>query len=249
MIRVEKLRYSYGSREVLSNVNLIVSEGEITFILGPNGCGKTTLLKCINAILKPKGCVYVDGENVFTLAPSEIAKKIGYVPQRSGVADMTVFDAILLGRKPYMGLKVSEEDYKIVEEVINDLNLQNLALRKLGELSGGELQKVIIARALAQKPKVLLLDEPTSNLDIKNQIEILRLVRRIVRERRISAIIATHDLSLATLFADKVVMMKNGEIFAIGGAEVINESNIKAIYGIDVKVVRTNGLALVVPSI
>ncbi len=128
------------------------------------------------------------------------------------------------------------------------LNIENLAFKKLNELSGGELQKVIIARALAQEPKILLLDEPTNNLDIKSQIEIMNLIRKIVKSDGISAVITSHDLNLAAYYADRIVMMKNGRIFAEGGVEVINEANVKAAYGIDVKIVRFNGKCLIVPS-
>ena len=247
MIEVKNLSYSYGRGDVLSDINLFVSKGEITFILGPNGSGKSTLLKCLNRILKPKGCVLIEGKDLSELSPMEIAKIIGYVPQKSEIANLTVFDTILLGRKPYMKWKPTEEDYKIVEKIIKDLGLEELSVRKLTELSGGELQKVIIARALAQQPKILLLDEPTNNLDLKNQIEILKLVKGIVRERGISAVITTHDLNVATSFADKVILMKNGRILACGGVEIINEKNVKEIYGVDVSVVRVNGTSLIVP--
>lgn len=247
MIAVENLSFSY-KEPVLSGVNFEAKEGEVIFILGPNGSGKTTLLRCIAGILKPKGAVLIENQTLNDLSKKDLAKKLAYVPQRSDTGFLTVFDVILLGRKPYMGFGPTNEDYRIVEEVISLLNLEKLAFRRLNELSGGELQKVMIARALAQKPRILLLDEPTNNLDVKNQVEILRLIRKIAKESNISVISTMHDLNLASLYADRILMIKNGKIFASGGIEVLSRENIKAVYGIDVEVVRMNGKVVILPG-
>ncbi len=244
-ITVKGLSFSYNSKPVLKNLSFDVRAGEVVFIVGPNGSGKTTLLKCIAGILKPRGAVLVEGSN---LSGRDLAKRLAYVPQRSDVAFLTVFDIILLGRKPHMGFGPSKEDYEVVREVISLMDLDELAFRRVDELSGGEVQKVMIARALAQKPRILLLDEPTNNLDVRNQIEIMRLIRKIAKESGISVVSTMHDLNLASLYADRILMLKDGEIFAEGGLEVLTKENIRAVYGIDVEVVRFNGKAVILPG-
>ncbi|WP_290596317.1 MULTISPECIES: ABC transporter ATP-binding protein [unclassified Archaeoglobus] len=248
MITVKNLSFSYNSEPVLNDLNFEAREGEVIFILGPNGSGKTTLLKCIAGILKPRGAILVENQSLNDISKRELAKKLAYVPQRGDTGFLTVFDVILLGRKPYMGFGPTNEDYRIVKDVMSLLSLEKLAFRRLNELSGGELQKVMIARALAQRPRILLLDEPTNNLDVKNQIEIMRLIRKIAKESNISVISTMHDLNLASLYADRILMIKNGKIFASGGIEVLNKENIKAVYGVDVEVVRMNGKAVILPG-
>ncbi|MCS7130987.1 MAG: ABC transporter ATP-binding protein [Archaeoglobaceae archaeon] len=211
--------------------------------------GKTALLKCLNGILKPKGAIYVEKMDMKKLEPSEIAKKFGYVPQRGEINFLTVFDAILLGRKPYLRWDVSEKDIKIVEETIKMLKIEHLAIRKLNELSGGELQLVLIARAFAQQPKYLLLDEPTNNLDIRNQIEVMRLIKRAVEEKGISALVTMHDINLALNYAEKILLLKNGKIFAFGSRDVINSEILNAVYGIKAEILRYDGRILVVPEL
>jgi len=249
VLEVENLSFTYGKREVLHEIAFSVKEGEMLFILGPNGSGKTTLLKCINGILKPRGAVYLEKFDLKKLPPIEIARKFGYVPQRGEASFLTVFDAILLGRRPYIKWSVSEEDLRIVEETIRMFGIEHLALRKLKELSGGEMQLVLIARAFAQQPKYLLLDEPTNNLDIKNQVEVMRMVKKAVREKGISAIVTMHDINLALSYADRVLLLKNGRIFAFGGIEVIDSETLREVYGIRAEIVKHNGRILVVPEI
>jgi len=249
VLEVENLTYSYGKRDVLKDIAFSLERGEMLFIIGPNGSGKTTLLKCLNGILKPKGAVYVEKINLNKLNPLEIAKKMGYVPQRGEISFLTVFDAILLGRKPHIKWEVSEKDIKIVEETIKMLKIEHLALRKLNELSGGELQLVLIARALAQQPRYLLLDEPTNNLDIKNQIEVMRLVKTAVKDKSISAIVTVHDINLALNYAEKILVLKEGKIFAFGGREVVNEELLCAVYGIKAEIVRYDGRVFVIPEL
>jgi len=248
MIEVRNLWYSYNSKPVIRDLDFESEMGELVFILGPNGSGKTTLLKCMAGILKPKGAVLVEKVSIERISGRELARKLAYVPQRSDSGFLTVYDVVLLGRRPYMGFSPSEEDYRIVEEVLSLLDLKKFSYRRLNELSGGELQKVMIARALAQKPKILLLDEPTNNLDVKNQIEIMKLLRKIADEKEISVISTMHDLNLAAIFADRIVMLKNGRIFASGGLEVLTRENIREVYGIEVEVLRHNGRVLVVPQ-
>lgn len=245
MIEIENLRFSYNSRRILDDLYLSIPRGEMVFLLGPNGSGKTTLLKCIAGILKPEGAILIEKKDISKIPRYELAKMLGYVPQRGDISYLTVFDVILLGRKPYMGWEPREEDYRAVEEVIETFQLGHLATRKLTELSGGELQLVFIARAFAQNPRYILLDEPTNNLDVRNQITVMKILRRAVKEKGISAVVTTHELNLAAIFADRIVMLKNGRIFASGGKEVLTQENIREVYGIDVEIIEGNGKKVV----
>ena len=247
-IKAQNLRFAYNSEEILKGIDFEVREGEMMFIVGPNGSGKSTLLKCLNGILKPRGTVYIGKNELFSFSKNELAKMVGYVPQRSEINYLTVFDTILLGRKPHIKWGINDMDVEVVNKIIDMLELNELAFRRLTQLSGGELQKVVIARALAQEPKIMLLDEPTNNLDLKNQIEVMKILERIVKEYGISTIITMHDLNVASLYADTVVMLKDGKIVVKGGVEVLTVENIERVYGVRVSIVNLNGRPLVVPS-
>ncbi|MEE4608468.1 MAG: ABC transporter ATP-binding protein, partial [Desulfobacteraceae bacterium] len=195
MLEVKDIRVGYnGSGLVLEDLGFTLGAGEILAILGPNGVGKTTLLRCINGMIQPKtGSVMVEGADVFDMSAGRIARHLGYVAQRNDAGRMTTFDAVLLGRKPHMGWKVSHDDLHKVGAALHQLGLEHLALRDIDRMSGGELQKVCIARAIVQEPRVLLLDEPTSSLDLKNQLEILGTIRRVVKEHQLAAVMTMHD--------------------------------------------------------
>ena len=172
---MNKVEFSYGSVPVLCDVNFEVKKGDFISILGVNGSGKSTLMKCINRILRFKeGMIFVEDRDLKQMKAIEIAQKIGYVPQTSEKGFVTVFDAVLLGRKPYIKWDVSQKDIELTEEILKIMGLEEYSLRYINELSGGELQKVVIARALVQEPQILLLDEPTSDLDLKNQLEVMK---------------------------------------------------------------------------
>jgi iron complex transport system ATP-binding protein len=247
MMIIENLNFAYNSRNVLKNITFRVDSGDMFFILGPNGSGKTTLLKCISGVLKSSGNVWICGKELRNLSRIEIARKVAYVPQRVEICNLSVFDAILLGRRPYIRWGVGEEDIEIVKRIIRTFELDEFAFRSLTELSGGELQKVMIARAMAQEPNILLLDEPTNNLDLRNQIEVMNRVRRVVKEKGISAIITMHDLNIASIYADRIVMVKDGEIVDEGGVEVLTPRSIKEVYGVDVEVSNHNGVPVILP--
>jgi iron complex transport system ATP-binding protein len=248
LLKVNGLAFSYRSQPVLKGVEFAVQEHELLAILGPNGVGKTTLLKSINAILRPKvGSVLIEDENVLELDQMAIARKIAYVPQRGEAGRMTAFDAILLGRRPHIGWKTSERDLKLVQGAIDSLHLRHLSLRYLDEMSGGELQKINIARAIVQQPKVLLLDEPTSSLDLKNQLDILNLITTIVRGHTVSAVMTMHDLNLALRYAEKFLFLKDGIIFAAGGREVVTPEVIAAVYDVAVVVEQWRGCPVILP--
>lgn len=250
ILDVQGISFSYNSHPVLSDVRFSVGEGRLIAVLGPNGVGKTTLLKCINAILKPQmGTAFIDGADVLRMPPRNIAARVGYVAQRTEPARMTVFDTILMGRKPHIRWQVSETDLRMVDAVIRRLGFADLALRHIDELSGGELQKVAVARALVQEPRLLLLDEPTSSLDLRNQVEILTLIRRVVNEHRVAAVMTMHDLNTALRFADSFLFVKDGRILAQGDVETVTSDLITEVYGIPVQVHRIDGAPLVVPSI
>ncbi|WMW22240.1 ABC transporter ATP-binding protein [Methanolobus mangrovi] len=248
ILEVEGVEFQYKSKEVLKDIKFELKRNEILSILGPNGVGKTTLLKCMNAILKPKkGAVLIENEDVLKLEQIEIARRLGYVPQRCEPARLTAFDAILLGRMPHMKWNISPEDVMLVEATIKKLHLEDMALRYIDELSGGELQKVGIARAIAQNPKLLLLDEPTSSLDLKNQLEILDTIREVVRKENVSAIMTMHDLNLAFRYSDKFLFLKNGTIFAAGSMSDITPQIIHEVYGVPVTIQNYMDVSVVIP--
>ncbi len=217
-------------------------------ILGPNGVGKTTLLRCINGILKPNGgAVMVENSNVLKMDAQAVARRIGYVAQRQSAAKMTVFDAVLMGRRPHIRFRVGENDLQIVDGTLRSLYLEDLTLRHIDKLSGGELQKVAVARALVQEPKLLLLDEPTSSLDLKNQVEILKLIRRVVHEHGVGAVMTLHDLTTALRFADKCLFLKGGAIHAAVAPREVTAEIIGEVYGIEVGIHHCEGFPVVIP--
>lgn len=247
-LTVENLSFRYPCSRVLQDVNFTVERGECVAILGTNGVGKSTLLKCLNRILKmQEGRVSIGGQGIGEMTGNMLAQKIGYVSQNSQFSETTVFDAILLGRKPYIKWDIADEDLRIVQRIMERLSLSQYAMRMVTHLSGGETQKVAIARALAQQPDILLFDEPTSNLDLKNQLEVIALIKDIVAENHISAVVTMHDLNLALRFADKLIMMKEGKIFAAGGRGILTPQTIKAVYGVDVAVKEYDGAAFIIP--
>jgi iron complex transport system ATP-binding protein len=248
ILDVNDLSFSYNSRLVLRDIRFKVERGEVLAILGPNGVGKTTLLKCMNAILRPSmGTVLVDGQSVLSLDSSEIARLIGYVAQSTEPSRLTAFDAILMGRHPHISWRVSKKDLTTVDAAVKLLGLDHLALRYIDQMSGGELQKVAIARALVQEPRLLLLDEPTSNLDLKNQVEILNLLRRIVRDHGVSAVMTMHDLNKALRYADKYLFLKDGIIFSAGKVGDVTAEMVQAVYGLPVEIHYYHGNPLVIP--
>ena len=248
ILNVQGLRFHYPSRPVLEDASFAVERGEVLAILGTNGTGKTTLLKCINRILTPAaGSVLIEDQPISALSRNTLAQKIGYVEQQRAGSRATVFNTVLLGRKPYIRWDISQNDMEIASQALETLGLAEYALRYLDELSGGELQKVIIARALAQEPEILLMDEPTSSLDLKNQLEVLTLIHKISSERGIAVVVAMHDLNLALRFADRFILLKDKTIFTAGGLEVMTPENIESVYAVPVTIAAHNGSRVVIP--
>jgi iron complex transport system ATP-binding protein len=249
-LKVQDIEFSYASVPILKDVCIELAASEMLSVVGPNGAGKSTLIRCIDKILKPqRGIILLDERDIKELRLMELAKKIGYIPQSvSQVFPATVFDAVLMGRRPHLGWRATEKDTDKVLETLHLLHIEDLAMREINELSGGQLQKVFIARALAQDPDVLLLDEPTSNLDIKHQLEVMSIIERIVKEKGISAIMAIHDLNLAARYADRIIMMNSGKIVSAGDpASVLTRDNIKRVYGVEANVNYNDGKLYIVP--
>jgi len=249
ILSVDELQFFYRNKEILDDIAFSISEGEIVAILGPNGVGKTTLLKCLNRILKPKkGIVNLAGNELSTLELMEIARRIGYVPQRVETGRLTAFDAVLLGRRPHIGWDISEKDLRIVDAAFQRFAINHLRLSYLDEMSGGELQMIAIARAFVQEPKILLFDEPTSSLDLRNQVAILSTIREIVSQHRIAAVMTMHDLNTALRYADRFILLKDRTIHVCGDRSVITAGEIEAVYGVPVVIGEISGVPCVIPT-
>lgn len=240
-ISAEGMDFGYNEDHLtLENVGISIAEGDIVGILGPNGSGKTTMIKCLNRILTPsQGTILLNGDDIRTLKRADVAKNIGYVPQTNGdlVSAPTVFEVVMMGRKPHMSWQTSEEDESLVWRIMEELDVAHLASKSFGELSSGQTQRVLMARAIAQEAKVFLLDEPTSNLDIKYQIEVMDMVSDIVKNKGGSACAIIHDLDLALRYCNKILLLKNGKVFDFGkSSDVLTSSNVKDVYNVDVVV-------------
>jgi iron complex transport system ATP-binding protein len=247
MIQIKNISFSYAGNEVLKDISFNVQSGECVGILGNNGAGKSTLITCLNKIRIPKrGEIYINNQDVLKMGRLETARCISYVAQKNEISHMTVFDCVLLGRKPYIKWSLSQEDINLCDSMIEQIGLTKFKLRYINELSGGELQKVMLARAFVQQPQLLLLDEPTSNLDPKNQYEMLALVRRMAQERNIGVLIVIHDLNLALRYCDKFVFISGGVVYRHGDASIITEKTIFDVYGIKAVVTEVSGKKIAV---
>ncbi len=240
-VEVKNAAFAYREgQNIFTDINLQALENDILCILGPNGCGKTTLLKCLSGILKLRaGAILLDGRSLNSLKRHQIASIMGYIPQEhsSGFA-YTVLDVVLMGRAPHLNIfsTPSENDYRIAEEAIEMVGVLQLKDKKYTEISGGERQLVLIARTLAQQPKMLLLDEPTSHLDFRNQTLILKLVKKLAK-KGLGVIMTSHFPDHALAYSGRIALMHNGSFVAQGNpGEVVNEANLERIYGIGVKI-------------
>ncbi|MFO8000466.1 MAG: ABC transporter ATP-binding protein [Marinilabilia sp.] len=248
-IQTEHLKFAYNREDVLKDISCRFLTGKFYSVIGPNGSGKSTFVRLLNKILKPRGgLVYLDGQPLEKYRRKHLARLMGYVPQsEERRVPVTVFDTILLGRRPHLSWTPGRRDHEKVEEVIREFSLEHLALRHTDELSGGELQRVHIARALVQEPEILVLDEPTSSLDLKHQIEVMKLLRDI-SYTGITVIVAIHDLNLALRYSDCFVLLKEGNILSMGGKEVITEENLEKLYEVGIKKIETGDHMYVVPE-
>lgn len=249
MLEIRDLRFRYGKRSplVLNGVDLTLRGGEIGVVLGKNGSGKTTLFKNILGIQKPEsGMIRFDGEDLLKMSRRERARRIAYVPQSIHFGALSVFDTVLMGRVSYFGYKAGREDEEAVWEILRDMRLEELAARSVEQLSGGERQKIAIARALAQEPRMLLFDEPTGNLDIANEQLILSEARRVAREKGIAILTSLHDFNQALELGDRFFFMKDGRIRHEGGAEIVSEAVIREVFDAEVRIVEIEGKKIII---
>jgi ABC-type cobalamin/Fe3+-siderophores transport system ATPase subunit len=242
MLRIENLSVSYGARHVLNDVSLTVENGEVLALIGPNGAGKSTLVRAVSGVVPVQaGSVRKNGTDLLTASVIERARIISVVPQVASLPPaFTVWETVLLGRTPYLNFlgQVSKGDEEIVRRSLERVDAQDLIERRVGELSGGEQQRVLLARALAQSTPVLLLDEPTSHLDLHHQVDLLELVRRLAHDDGLAVLVAVHDLNLAARYADRIALLVEGEIKAIGSPQqVLRPELISEAYQLPVLVV------------
>lgn len=244
-VKICGMSFEYPSSKVLTDINLEIDGPQFVSIVGPNGVGKSTLIHCINKILSPTGgIVTINGQDVEGISLKEMARTVGYVPYKSSETfPMTVVDAVLLGRNPHAGWRTSETDLRIVYDTLKRLEIEDLSMRRFNELSAGQKQRVMLARGLVQKPRAILLDEPTSNLDIKHQLGISHLLKELSREEGLMVIVISHDLNIAARYSDSIILMSEGRIFAVGSpGDVLTEENIREVYDVECRIIDDHGL-------
>nr|WP_278417435.1 ABC transporter ATP-binding protein [Corynebacterium stationis] len=237
-LHVKDLSVGYGERTVLDTLNVDIKRGAVTSIVGPNGCGKSTLLRTMSRLLNPtKGEIVLDGKSIHDIPTRKLATQLGLLPQTPIAPDgIVVADLVGRGRTPHQGIlgRWSQQDYDIVAEALETTGISDLAERSIDELSGGQRQRVWIAMALAQRTDTLLLDEPTTYLDVKHQLDVLDLLTELNRDRGTTIVMVLHDLNLAARYSDELVAVSGGKVFAHGHPrEVITKENVKSVFGID----------------
>ncbi len=250
MISIKNLEFSYGREIILNDITLNLHKKEFVSIVGPNGTGKSTLIKCVNKFLQFKnGEIIIKDKNLTDFTLSELAKELSYVPQYNQVLfNLTVFEYVLFGRKPHTKFIENKADKEKVILVLQLLGLEKLAFRNFNELSGGQQQKVAIARALVQETGVILLDEPISNLDLGNQLEVMNILREVVDKLSNTVVTILHDLNIASMYSDRIIVMNQGEIVNSGKVkEVINKELIAEVYGVETEIIDFKGTTYVLP--
>ena len=245
---VKNLFFGYKSKNnmfpVLEDISLSIKGAQLVSILGPNGVGKSTFIHCLNKILEPvSGCICINGSDIKDVPIKELAKFMGYVPYSTvDNFPLSVTDTILMGRHPHSKWGSLDDDLKVVYETMELIGITDLAERNFNELSAGQHQKVTLARGLAQEPKILFLDEPTSNLDIRFQLEITRLLKRLSRQKNMLVIMISHDINIASKYSDTIIMMYDRGIYALGRPkDVITSENISKVYQVGAKIIDDNG--------
>jgi len=242
-IEAQDLGVSYGDNLIWEHINLTIDQPGLISILGPNGVGKSTFMYTINKILEPtSGRVLLDGKDVMELSYKDIAKKVAYVPQASGETfAMTVMDTVLMGRYPHSGYAVTQEDLEIAADSLQKMHMGQFAMRNFNELSAGQHQRVMIARGLAQMPELLMLDEPTSNLDIYHQLYTMKLLHDLAHERNMTVLVICHDLNVAAKFSDRVIMFCKGRVHSDGPVkEILTAETIRDVYGVTSDIIEVD---------
>ena len=252
LVHIDNIKFSYDEKEVLKGITLKFNKGKFYSIIGPNGCGKTTLIKNISSLLAPnKSTIFIDNKDLISMTPKEIAKILASVPQNIHINyEFKVYDVVMMGRVPHKGRfeGYNKKDREIVKKAMDKADIWKFKDKLVTELSGGELQRVVAARALAQDTDIILLDEPTSHLDLQYQIEFLKIFKDICNDKVIIAVL--HDLNLVSLFSDEIIMLKDGEVIDISEADkVMTRENIKKIYNIDVEIYNDNNRRYILPII
>jgi len=237
-LEVQSLGLAYGRNVVVRDLTFRVMPGEMVGLIGPNGSGKSTIIKALSRVISPSsGQIFLDGKDISQISRGDLARLLGVVPQMPLLPNaFTAFEIVLMGRNPHLGLLQYEgaRDLAITWQAMERTATQSLAERRIDELSGGEIQRLVIARVLAQEPKSILLDEPTANLDIRHQVEILNLIKSLCLGNNLTVLAALHDLNLASQYCDRLILINRGCIHAQGTpGEVINSQNIKEVYGAD----------------
>jgi len=251
-IEVKNLTLAYGHNTVVRDISFAFEAGRMTGLVGPNGCGKSTVIKAISRVMAPaSGGVTCNGRDVSCIPHMELARLVGVVPQIPLLpSNFTAFEVVLMGRNPHLGLFQYEgpRDMEIARRSMEQTRTEHLAGRRIGELSGGEIQSVVIARVLAQQTEGILLDEPTSNLDIGRQIEVLDLMKDLCRSQGLTVGVALHDRNLAVQYCDRLILLHEGRIKAEGTpAEVVTQENIREVYGAGSAVYSIDGLPAILP--
>ena len=242
MLKIESLSVSYGSRKILHEISLNVQSGEVLALIGPNGAGKSTLIRAASGVIPYAGHVRTNGDDFVSLSPMLRAKYIATVPQAVSMPPaFTVWETVLLGRTPYLGFlgQTSQPDEEIARESLQRVSALHFTDRRIGELSGGEQQRILLARALCQSTPILLLDEPTAHLDLQYQVNLLELVVELAHKDKLAVLVALHDLNLAAHYADRIALMVGGSIKAIGKPdEVLKPDLIADAYCLPVQVIK-----------
>lgn len=244
-VEIEDLEFGYDPKTpVIKGISYTMDKPEFICIMGPNGVGKSTLIHCMNRILKPaKGRILIDSVDVADMKLKELASHMGYVPASSSDAfPLTVVDTVMVGLQNDFKFGTRDEDLERVYDVLKMMKIENLAMRNFNELSAGQHQKVMLARGLVRCPEIVLLDEPTSNLDIKHQLQVTKVLSELPETKGMLVIMISHDINITAKYADRIMLIHDGKLFADGSPkEVLTKENLRTVYGVDADVIDVNG--------
>ncbi len=248
-IKTQNISFAYHKKAILKEISFALQPGTLGVIMGPNGSGKSTLLKIINRLIEPQsGTIFIAGNDYRKITRRELARHCGYMPQKSAAVHCTVFEAVLLGHQALNPERCeAEKGLQQVDKILKLIHLNHLSDRFTNTLSGGELQRVVIARALVREPKILLLDEPTNHLDLINQLEVMSLLKEITHKLNLTTLVVTHDLNSALRFADSFILLKDGTLHAAGPKNIITSECIEEVFNLKSVIAEIAGFPVVVP--